>query len=62
MRLRRKSTSGDAVAVQTPWQIALKRLRRHRMAIFGFRVLVVLYVLTVFAGFFAPYHYDNEQR
>jgi len=47
---------------RTPWQIAWRRLRRHRMAIFGLRVLVVLYLLTAFAGFFAPYHYDNERR
>ncbi len=32
------------------------------MAIFGFRVLVVLYLLTIFAGFVAPYDYDNERR
>jgi peptide/nickel transport system permease protein len=61
MRLRRKRSQRSR-DTRTPWQIALARLRRHRMAIFGFRVLVVLYVLTVFAGFFAPYYYDNENR
>jgi peptide/nickel transport system permease protein len=49
-------------AARTPWQIAMARLRRHRMAIFGFRVLVVLYATAVFAGFISPYGYDNEVR
>ncbi|MHC4441307.1 MAG: ABC transporter permease [Planctomycetota bacterium] len=47
---------------RTPWQIAMQRLRRHRMAIFALRLLVVLYLLTIFAGFISPYHYDNENR
>jgi peptide/nickel transport system permease protein len=64
---RRKSdveptTTGVDAAGRAPWQIAVARLRRHRMAIFGLRVLTVLYILTIFAGFFAPYHYDNEER
>ena len=40
----------------------MSRLRRHRMAIFGFRVLVLLYLTAILAGFFAPYDYDNENR
>jgi len=47
---------------RTPMRMALRRLRRHRMAVFASRVLTVLYVLTILAGFFAPYHYDNERR
>lgn len=57
-----------SVGVQTeppprsPWKVSIARLRRHRMAVFGFRVLVVLYLLTIFAGFVSPYWYDNEVR
>jgi peptide/nickel transport system permease protein len=47
---------------RTPWKVAMARLRRHRMAIFGFRLLVVLYATTVFAGFLSPYWYDSEVR
>jgi peptide/nickel transport system permease protein len=61
MRLLRPIKRAPSQA-RTPWQIAWRRLRRHRMAIFGMRVLIVLYVLTIFAGFFAPYGYDNERR
>lgn len=47
---------------RSPWQIAWGRLRRHRMAMFAMVVLIVLYLLTIFAGFVAPYWYDNEVR
>lgn len=47
---------------RSPWKVAMSRLRRHRMAIFGFRVLVVLYLTAIFAGFISPYWYDNEVR
>jgi len=48
--------------IRTPGQIALVRLRKHRMAIVGFWTLVVLYSLAIFAGFITPYSFDNEQR
>ena len=35
---------------------------RHRIALVGLIVLVVLYSMALFAGFFAPYHYDNDDR
>jgi len=44
------------------WRLGLARLRRHRLAMAGFYVLLVLYLVMLFADFFAPYHYDNESR
>ncbi len=52
----------ESAPVRSPWQLTLRRLRRHRMAIFGFRLLVLLYLSAIFAGFLAPYGYDNENR
>lgn len=40
----------------------LRKLRRHRPALAAAVVLVLLYLGMLFADFFAPYHYDNEQR
>jgi peptide/nickel transport system permease protein len=51
-----------AFEARSPWQIAFRRLRRHRVAVFAAWVLGFLYFLTLFAGFFAPYNYDNEDR
>jgi peptide/nickel transport system permease protein len=55
-------TTQKSVAIRTPWQIAYRRLRRHRVAVFAGWVLAFLYLLAIFAGFVAPYHYDNEER
>jgi peptide/nickel transport system permease protein len=45
-----------------PLGIALRRLLHHPLAIIGGGVLLVLYLLAIFADFIAPYHYDNEVR
>ncbi len=40
----------------------LGELRRYRFAWVSFCILLSLYVIAIFAGFFAPYHFDNERR
>ena len=44
---------------RTPSQLFWRRLRRNRTAIVGLYVLVALYASALFAGFVAPYSYDN---
>ncbi len=46
----------------SPYQMALRRLKRNRLAVGGFFVLICLYFCAVFADFLSPYHYDNESR
>ena len=46
----------------SPLQMALKRLKRNRLACGGFVILALLYFAAVFADFISPYHYDNEAR
>ncbi|MBN2120507.1 MAG: ABC transporter permease [Candidatus Omnitrophica bacterium] len=41
---------------------AFRKLRRHRPALVSFFVLIFLYLTALFAGFIAPYHFDNEER
>lgn len=36
-------------------QVALRQFRKHPLAVWGLRILFVLYTLAVFAGFFSPY-------
>ncbi|RJP18268.1 MAG: ABC transporter permease [Candidatus Abyssobacteria bacterium SURF_5] len=43
-------------------RIALRHLRRHKLAMMSLGVLVVLYVVSTFADFIAPYGFDNEER
>lgn len=39
----------------TQWQLMWRRLKRHRLALAGLGVLVVIYGMAVFADFLAPY-------
>jgi len=39
-----------------------RKLKKHGLAIVAFWTLLLLYSSAIFAGFIAPYHYDNEER
>ena len=43
------------VGSMTQWDLVRRRFSKHRLAVVSLRVLVVLYVLAIFAEFFAPY-------
>ncbi|UCC94511.1 MAG: ABC transporter permease [Candidatus Omnitrophota bacterium] len=43
-------------------RVGLQKLKRHRLAMGALWVLFALYFSAIFAGFLAPYHYDNEDR
>jgi peptide/nickel transport system permease protein len=47
---------------RSPWKIAMRRLRRHKLAIVGLVVLSLLYLMALFADFVAPYRYESEDR
>ena len=47
---------------RSPLRRALLRLRRNRLAMLGFGVLVILYGSALFADFLAPYHYASSAR
>ncbi|MFP4418530.1 MAG: ABC transporter permease [Chitinivibrionales bacterium] len=51
-----------AVQYRTELHKNLRKLRRHKPAMAGLVVLIVLYVMCLFAEFVAPYHFDNESR
>lgn len=38
------------------WKETWKRLRRNKMAMIGGTVVIILYLLAIFAGFLTPYH------
>ena len=40
----------------------LKKLKRHGLAMVALWILGLLYLSAIFAGFIAPYHFDNEER
>jgi peptide/nickel transport system permease protein len=46
----------------SPWQLFWRRLKRRRIALFGGGVLIALYLVALFAGFFAPYDFNRLDR
>jgi len=44
------------------FRIALRQLKRHRLAWIGGIILVVLYTLVIFADFIAPYSWEEQNR
>lgn len=54
--------AGQPEPSRTPWQMFWRRLRRRPTAMAGAWVLVALYLLSLFAGFVAPYSYDRIDK
>ena len=44
----------------SPMRLAAKKLMRHKLALWSFFILLVFYILAIFAGFFSPYAYDKS--
>lgn len=42
--------------------MAIRRLKKNRLAMAGLFILACLYFASIFAGSISPYHYDNEAR
>jgi peptide/nickel transport system permease protein len=43
----------------SPWQLFWRRLKRRRIAMFGGLILILLYSVSLFAGFIAPFYYER---
>lgn len=50
------------MTVRTPLQLAWRQLRKHRIAIVGGVILVVMYTMALFADFLSPYSLDFTDR
>jgi peptide/nickel transport system permease protein len=53
---------GHADLPPSPGRMAWRRFRRHRPGMVGLAILLVLYLVMIFADFVAPYHYADEVR
>ena len=50
-------TMGEAaerIAMAPQWQLMWWKFRRHRLALISLVVIIILYIVALFAGFFAP--------
>ena len=61
-RVTRVGTSYQMVAPRTPLQLAWRQLRKHRLALVGGVILIILYSISLFADAIAPYSLDFTDR
>src|SRR3990170_7239897 len=61
-RLPQTAEVAQAAAPRTPAQLAWRQLRKHRLALVGGAILIILYSLALFADFIAPYTLDSSDR
>ncbi len=50
-----EGTFENGGTIRSPWRMAWRKLRRHKMAIAAMWVLIFLHLFAIFADFFAPY-------
>src|SRR5512146_941294 len=59
METTRPISTTETEAPLSPWRLFWQRLKRRRIAMFGGVILIVLYLVALFAGFIAPYGYQR---
>lgn len=60
--LKRKTTSfEEEYYIASQWQLMWRKLRKHKLAIGGGTVLLILYMGGIFCEFFAPYGLETYQ-
>jgi peptide/nickel transport system permease protein len=52
---RQTRESGERVFVASQWQLMWLKFRKHRLAVIGSTIVLVLYLFSIFYGFLAPY-------
>jgi peptide/nickel transport system permease protein len=57
-----ESPTDARALVESPGRILWRRLKRQRTALVGGIILMVLYVVALFAGFIAPYGYERQDK
>ncbi|MDQ7842505.1 MAG: ABC transporter permease [Armatimonadota bacterium] len=62
MERPRSLADDQRLAARSPLQLAWRQLRKHRLAMVGGIILIVLYTMALFADFLAPYSLDYNDR
>jgi peptide/nickel transport system permease protein len=56
------ATPASQPSMESPWRLFWRRLRKRRTAMAGGIILIILYGLSLLAGFVAPYGYERQDR
>lgn len=51
----KEPTPEEAYYIASQWQLMWRKLKKHKLALFGGAILLILYVLCLLAEFFSPY-------
>jgi len=52
---KNKVTAEEKFYVASQWQLMWRKFRKHKLAILGGTIVVILYVIAIFCGFFSSY-------
>jgi peptide/nickel transport system permease protein len=55
-----KASADERFYYASQWELIRWRFGRHKMAVFSLALLVILYILAIFAEFFSPYTVDSR--
>ncbi|GAH33481.1 unnamed protein product, partial [marine sediment metagenome] len=55
MRKTRKISAEEKLYVASQWQLMWRKFRRHKLAILGGTIVLILYITVIFCEFFSPY-------
>jgi len=58
----RKINSGEDLYQASQWTLMFWKLRRHKLAMIGGVVLILFYLMAIFAPFLAPYNGDHRSE
>lgn len=56
MKKSEKISAQEKYYVASQWQLMWRKFRKHKLAIVGGSILVILYILALFCEFFSPYN------
>jgi peptide/nickel transport system permease protein len=59
---RKRSTDSPKQMVASQWQLMWWKFRKHRLALISLFIITMLYIVAIFAGFFAPKAKDTYYR
>ena len=54
-RIQKETTSEEKIFLASQWQLIWWKFRRHRLAMIGAPVVIVLYLIVLFCEFLSPY-------